>query len=351
MQVMPTPSDLTPAVPEPGADLVPADVAAAVVAWLQEADDVGQVNDARLRLEAWEGYLARQSQRSTEMVAACRLAEVRIGELLGPAEMGRPTVSFIAMKLFSHQQRHQFRRMAEHSEAITPVIEAGASRRKVMTKICQIEREHTPAQEGDLDDVLDGPVTLLHGDFRERLKHLPPESVDLIVTDPPYPKDDLPLWSDLGALARRVLGPRGILFAWSGQLFLPEVIRRLEDAGLRYGWTFCLRLPGSNSRIMGRHIIQHWKPVVAFTVGTWPSGEWGGDMLTSPEADDAEYRWRQTVPPAVELIERFSPPTGLVVDPMMGHGTFGVAARQEGRRFLGVELDAERFDTAVDRLT
>lgn len=34
---------------------------------------------------------------------------------------------------------------------------------------------------------------------------LEPESVDLILTDPPYPREFLPLWSDLGDLAERVL--------------------------------------------------------------------------------------------------------------------------------------------------
>ena len=53
-------------------------------------------------------------------------------------------------------------------------------------------------------------VKILLGDFRDRLNALSDGSVDLILTDPPYPKDDLPLYSDLAKHAARLLGPRGL---------------------------------------------------------------------------------------------------------------------------------------------
>jgi site-specific DNA-methyltransferase (adenine-specific) len=195
----------------------------------------------------------------------------------------------------------------------------------------------------------DGRAVMLHGDFRDRLEALPDGSVDLIVTGPPYPTADLPLWSDLAKHSARLLGPRGILFAWSGKISLPDVLARLGEH-LVYGCLFYLRLPGSHARILGRHIIEGGKPVLAYTTGTWPSGPWGIDELTSPSRCKERYVWEQTVGPAVELVKRYSPPSGLIVDPFCGVGTFGVAALSAGRRFLGVELDASRFATATARL-
>lgn len=39
-------------------------------------------------------------------------------------------------------------------------------------------------------------------------------------------------------------------------------------------------------------------------------------------------------------------PPGLMLDPFMGHGTTGVAALKNGRRFIGCELDQAHFDAA-----
>lgn len=190
---------------------------------------------------------------------------------------------------------------------------------------------------------------LLAGSLEGRLPELESHSVDLIVTDPPYPKESLPLWSSLGEWSAKLLRPRGLLLAYTGQIYLPEVLERLADH-LTYGWTFALMLPGSGARVMGRHIVQAWKPVVAFSTGTWPSGEWADDVLYSPERQKDHLAWQQNAVPAQRLVERYSAPDALILDPFAGTGTFGVAALQARRKFVGVEPDADRFRTAVERL-
>lgn len=50
------------------------------------------------------------------------------------------------------------------------------------------------------------------------------------------------------------------------------------------------------------------------------------------------------------LVRDFADPDELVLDPFMGGATTGVAAVQQGRRFVGVERDRDVFDRAVTRL-
>jgi len=51
-----------------------------------------------------------------------------------------------------------------------------------------------------------------------------------------------------------------------------------------------------------------------------------------------------------ELIQLFTNPGDVIFDPFMGSGTTGVAALECGRRFIGAELDAGYFETAVKRM-
>lgn len=94
--------------------------------------------------------------------------------------------------------------------------------------------------------ILPPAATLVDGDFREALSTLEPASVDLILTDPPYGREAVALYDDLGAFAARVLKPGGSLVAMAGQSYLPEVFALLGQH-LRYHWTLAYLTPGGQS--------------------------------------------------------------------------------------------------------
>jgi ParB-like chromosome segregation protein Spo0J len=187
------------------------------------------------------------------------------------------------------------------------------------------------------------------GDFREVLASIPDGSVDAIVTDPPYPDEFLPLWGDLADLAARKLRPGAPLIAWSGQYRIQQVLNQLCGP-LVYEWMLCLDMPGANSRFWATQMIQTWKPIVVCSAGGWGPHDWHQDRVLSPKKDQELYEWQQNSEPAVELIERYVPAGGLVVDPFTGVGSFGVAAIKAGRRFIGAELDESRYMDACERI-
>lgn len=93
--------------------------------------------------------------------------------------------------------------------------------------------------------------------------NLEDHSVDLILTDPPYPKEYLHVWDQLGEVAARVLKPGGYLATYSGQLYLDHVMKVL-GTHLSYIWTISLKHTGPTQHVGARNLICGWKPILIF---------------------------------------------------------------------------------------
>lgn len=178
------------------------------------------------------------------------------------------------------------------------------------------------------------------GDFREVLQDI--EGVSLILTDPPYPKDALPLWTDLGRWAASALAEDGILIAYSGQMYLPQVLNNLSEH-LEYWWCGAVVHKGNgNLSPLGhpvRKVINGWKPLVMFYRKSGAGFERTfRDLLdgVGPQKDD--HNWQQPVEEAKILVEAFTNPGELVVDPFAGSGGFCKAAYDLGRIAVGAEV-------------
>jgi transcriptional regulator with XRE-family HTH domain len=178
------------------------------------------------------------------------------------------------------------------------------------------------------------------GDFREVLSDV--DNVSLILTDPPYPKESLYLWDDLGKWASTALAKDGILVAYSGQMYLPSVLENL-GRHLEYWWCGAVVHKGSgNLTPLGfpvRKVVNAWKPIVMFyrKDGTGFDRTFN-DIVTGvgPKKDD--HNWQQPIEEAKVLVERFSKTGELVVDPFAGSGGFCKAAHDLGRIAVGAEI-------------
>lgn len=98
--------------------------------------------------------------------------------------------------------------------------------------------------------------TLIHGDCIEAMRLMPDNSVDAVVTDPPYGLgfmgkkwDALPPGLDFAREAFRVLKPGGHIIAFGGQRTIHRLTCALEDGGLEIrdliGWAFWSGFPKS----------------------------------------------------------------------------------------------------------
>jgi site-specific DNA-methyltransferase (adenine-specific) len=189
---------------------------------------------------------------------------------------------------------------------------------------------------------------LLCGDLLEVGKEIPNGSVHAVITDPPYGRQYLELYDRLGELAARVLVDGGVCLVMTGQAHLGEVISRLSKH-LTYVWTLAYFTPGASTQVFGRRIKSNWKPVLYFAKGA-SAWEHVNDVFESGERDKRFHEWGQSESGMAQIVERFTVPWQIILDPFCGAGTTGVAALLLGRRFVGIDINPENIAKAEKRL-
>lgn len=192
-------------------------------------------------------------------------------------------------------------------------------------------------------------LKLVKGDFRKT--QIEDNSIDLIITDPPYPKEFLTLYKDLAIFAERVLKPGGSLFTMAGQSYLPEVFSLLNVEGLDYNWTLSYLTPGGQSpQLWQRKVNAFWKPVLWYTKGK--NNKWLGDVVKSNTNDNDKrfHHWGQSISGMIDLIERTSYVGEIILDPFLGGGSTGIAALAMDRKFIGIEIEENIFKKAQKRI-
>jgi len=188
---------------------------------------------------------------------------------------------------------------------------------------------------------LPATVEIKHGDFIE--SDVAPNSVDLILTDPPYPGEFIEVWTGLADFAVKVLKPSGFLVAYSGQFHLPEVIFRINEfEELQYYWTFCLYHTGATQIVNARNLMCKWKPILVFQKlpfkkleNTFP------DYVISEKEEKFGHEWQQSESGAATLVEYFTNKGDTICDPFCGSGTFPYVAHTLGRSSIGIDIEED----------
>lgn len=158
---------------------------------------------------------------------------------------------------------------------------------------------------------------IVAGDCRELAAAIPDESIDLIFTDPPYPREYLNLYGWLSDTAARVLKPGGLCLAMAGQTHLPDVYQ-LMSRSLQYHWTFLLQTPGEKCTIWPRRVSPGWKPVLSYSKGPYSGPWWGCDVITSVGNDKRYHHWGQSESAVAGFIARL--PGDVIFEPFTGGG-------------------------------
>lgn len=191
-------------------------------------------------------------------------------------------------------------------------------------------------------------IIVKQGDFRNLIKEVQTNSVDLILTDPPYSKEYLSLWKELAIETERVLKPSGWFITYSGQYHLPEVMNCLGEK-LEYVWLAGLNHKGPN-RILPNGVINRMKPILVYQKPPKTKLPTFSDLIDSPAPEKEHHEWQQSLEPVKYLIDCFTNPGDLVLDPMAGSGTTALACKLKKRRCITFESDVKAYEEILRRL-
>lgn len=197
-------------------------------------------------------------------------------------------------------------------------------------------------------------IQIFHGDCREILPHLGP--VDLVLTDPPY---------GIGYVNGAINIPNATKFAGvkvhgDDKPFDPSFLLHFPAVILWGANHFKSALPNG-----GRWLVWDKRCGVVPQRDTsdvemaWVSGPrradrifrhvWDG-FLKDSEMGQERFHPTQKPIPLMTWCLSFAPDAQTILDPFMGSGTTLVAARDLGRRCIGVEIEQKYCDIAIERL-
>ena len=214
---------------------------------------------------------------------------------------------------------------------------------------------------------------LTRGDAVAWLRTLPDESIDLVVTDPPY--ESLEKHRAIGTTTRLKhskassndwfeIFPNhrfGELFAEvfrvmkkNSHFYLfcdPETMFVAKPLAEQAGFKFWKPLIFDKVQIgMGYHYRARYECILFFEKGKRKVNDLGiADIITHPRVRNG-YPAEKPPQVASVLISQSTDPGALVIDPFMGSGSTGVAAVGLGRNFMGNDLCEEAMQITRARL-
>ena len=197
--------------------------------------------------------------------------------------------------------------------------------------------------------------------MQEKGSEIDDNSIDLILTDPPYNEESISLYGELARLAQRVLKPGGSLITIIGHYALFKIGKQITDnSELEYHWQLVLKHNGHTAKMWKHRVWPKYKPMLWYFKRSGNSNGHGQsptmysdieDLIESQPTDKTMHDWEQSTIEAMHIIKPLSVESQIVLDPFMGSGTFGVTALQLKRKFIGMEIDKEHYSNAAQRLS
>lgn len=223
-------------------------------------------------------------------------------------------------------------------------------------------------------------IKLINGNCLDTLKNIPNESIDLIVTDPPYPTTSRGNAGNSGGMLQKDINKKGKVFTYNNidcSEYAPEFYRLLKDGSHCYVMTNHINLIdmlntftdvgfhfiksliwNKGNKIMGQYYMSQYEYILFFRKGKGKKINNCGtsDILSisNKKTKDKDGKNIHDTEKPIELMEvlvnNSSQENELVLDPFMGVGSTGIACIKNKRNFIGIEIDENYFNIAKERI-
>ena len=233
-------------------------------------------------------------------------------------------------------------------------------------------------------------IKLYNGDCATFLKQIKSDTVDLILTDPPYnlgmfmKNRDTNLhkmrdnffgaagWDDLVyeewlmsmdnffKESARISKKGASMIMFMSLIKLETLIQIAEKHGFYYKTTGIWHKTNPMPRNMNLHFVNSTEAWLYFTYKT-RTGTFNNEgklyhdfietsLVTKNEKAFGKHPTQKPVQLISHFVELLSNKGDLIVDPFMGSGTTGVVSKSLGRDFIGIELEEGYFNIATQRI-
>ena len=241
-------------------------------------------------------------------------------------------------------------------------------------------------------DTMESKTNLMLGDCLERMKEIESGSVDLVVTSPPYNmnlrirngkycsrqivkeistkyksfNDNLPMedyFEFNKSVINELLRVSDLVF-YNVQFLTgnkPALFKLLGEFHSKVKefiiWDKVNAQPAIGNNVLNSQfevliVFQNSKPESrSFSTGKFDRGTLSNVWnIKRGKKYSKDHGASFPVELASKIISNFSDPDAVVLDPFLGVGASGVAAKELGRRFIGIEIDEEYFEIAKSRI-
>jgi site-specific DNA-methyltransferase (adenine-specific) len=340
-----------------------------LLAKAQSAEEAAQVAHAADALAKYLKKVKAGAVHQNRAAALATKARRKVGEFVGNNPEGRPPKKRTLECTFSSVAREagvskalvqQWHSLADaYSDADIDAAAAKATEAQPPEEfttsllLTELKERATQTKKADREKELVAKVASMElAGFEEacEIRHCSMRDLlasgirpDAIITDPPYPKEYIPLYGEMAELAKHV----PLVAVMSPHAYLPEIFECMCKH-LKYCWTIAWLMPGGIGASQWQvKATVYWKPILLF--GEVP--KWFADVSSSDvnAIDKRFHDWGQSESGMADLIDRLTEPGQLICDPFLGAGTTGVAAIKLKRRFIGCDIDASACETAMLR--
>lgn len=181
-------------------------------------------------------------------------------------------------------------------------------------------------------------ITLYRGDCLEYMKGMAANSVDAVITDPPYPDyyADEYRYADGMLDFLKGFDCRQFIF-WSAKVDFPL------DYSAVHIWDKKTGAASMYERIFERNGGRAYRVFRHYLINSTVAASFTGDEYTG-------HKSQKPLALMEELIKRYTREGDTVADFFMGSGTTGVACAKTGRNFIGCEINESYFKIAEKRI-